>query len=111
MLQVEKGFEASVCGAATWGANPEKDCGLVGPGETCDPRQLSTNTVLAHRNDLADYAKWLAGHAQQHDGTTNALKAYLEHMIAERKLAAATVRRRIAGGTGIANQLSLVLSP
>ena len=59
-------------------------------------RQLSTNTVLAYRNDLADYAKWLAGHAQQHDGTTNALKAYLEHMIAERKLAAATVRRRIA---------------
>ena len=51
-------------------------------------RQLSTNTVLAYRNDLADYAKWLAGHAQQHDGTTNALKAYLEHMIAERKLAA-----------------------
>jgi site-specific recombinase XerD len=59
-------------------------------------RQLSTNTVLAYRQDLADYAKWLAGHVQQNDGTADALRAYLEHMIAERKLAAATVRRRIA---------------
>src|ERR1700686_4771604 len=59
-------------------------------------RQLSTNTVLAYRNDLADYARWLAGHVQQNDGTADALRAYLEHMIAERKLAAATVRRRIA---------------
>jgi site-specific recombinase XerD len=59
-------------------------------------RQLSTNSVLAYRSDLTDYAKWLAGHVQQNDGTTDALKAYLEHMIAERKLAAATVRRRIA---------------
>ena len=59
-------------------------------------RQLSTNTVLAYRNDLADYAKWLASHAQQNHWTTDALKAYLEHMIAERKLAAATIRRRIA---------------
>ena len=59
-------------------------------------RQLSTNTVLAYRSDLADYVKWLAGQVQQNDGTTEALKAYLEYMIAERKLAVATVRRRIA---------------
>jgi len=59
-------------------------------------RQLSINTVLAYRNDLADYTKWLAGDAQRNEAITETLKAYLEHLIAERKLAAATVRRRIA---------------
>jgi integrase/recombinase XerD len=59
-------------------------------------RQLSTNTVQAYRNDLADYVKWLAGETQRDEAISDTLKAYLEHMIAERMLAAATIRRRIA---------------
>jgi integrase/recombinase XerD len=59
-------------------------------------RQLSANTVQAYRNDLADYVKWIRGETQRNEAATETLKAYLEHMIADRKLAAATVRRRIA---------------
>jgi integrase/recombinase XerD len=59
-------------------------------------RRLADNTVSAYRSDLADFRGWL-GVAGIPNGTdTNTLKAYLQWMVAEQLLAAATVRRRIA---------------
>lgn len=57
-------------------------------------RQLSRCTVEAYKSDLADYLKWTSG--QRHQPLLDGLKAYLQSMITERKLSAATVRRRFA---------------
>jgi site-specific recombinase XerD len=57
-------------------------------------RQLSRCTVEAYTSDLADYAKWASEH--QPVQLLEGLKAYLQDMITERGLSAATVRRRFA---------------
>src|SRR5204863_174661 len=59
-------------------------------------RQLSPHTVQAYKSDLTDYGRWLDAHPQAFESASDALKAYLQDLIVERKLAAATVRRRFA---------------
>ncbi len=59
-------------------------------------RRLSENTLEAYACDLADFKTWLATSTLTAEIGTETLKAYLHAMVAERKLAAATVRRRIA---------------
>lgn len=59
-------------------------------------RHLSENTVQAYACDLADFRTWLASSTLTSEIGTETLRAYLHGMVAERKLAAATVRRRIA---------------
>lgn len=59
-------------------------------------RRLSENTLQAHTYDLADFRMWLAASTLISDICPDTLKAYLQVMVAERKLAAATVRRRFA---------------
>jgi integrase/recombinase XerD len=59
-------------------------------------RHLSDNTLQAYACDLADFKAWLASSTLASEIGTETLKAYLHGMVAERKLAAATVRRRIA---------------
>jgi len=59
-------------------------------------RRLSEHTLQAYACDLADFRTWLAASTLTPEVTTETLKAYLQTMVAERKLAAATVRRRIA---------------
>jgi integrase/recombinase XerD len=59
-------------------------------------RRLSENTLRAYAYDLHDFGKWLAVSARGEELSANVLKAYLRTMVAERKLAASTVRRRIA---------------
>jgi integrase/recombinase XerD len=59
-------------------------------------RQLSPNTLQAYRYDLADFAQWLSGRQELTAITTATLREYLENIVTERCLAAATVRRRIA---------------
>lgn len=59
-------------------------------------RRLSENTLQAYAGDLSDFKTWLAGSTLTTEVCTDTLKAYLHAMVAERKLAAATVRRRIA---------------
>lgn len=59
-------------------------------------RQFSANTLDAYRHDLADFGSWLATIENAEVVTTDTVKAYLEQMVGQRKLAVATVRRRVA---------------
>jgi len=60
-------------------------------------RRLSENTLQAYTRDLADFRKWLlASSTALLDVSTDTLKAYLQAMVTDRKLAVATVKRRIA---------------
>jgi site-specific recombinase XerD len=59
-------------------------------------RQLSQHTLLAYAADLVDFCKWIAIDASVADVVENTLKEYLAHMVGERKLSIATVRRRFA---------------
>src|SRR5205807_2078871 len=59
-------------------------------------RRLSKHTVQAYACDLGDFASWHCKSTLTSDVTTEVLKAYLQWMIAERKLSPATVRRRMA---------------
>src|SRR5580692_2556006 len=59
-------------------------------------RQLSQHTLQAYAADLVDFRKWIAIDASVADVVENTLKEYLAHMVGERKLSIATVRRRFA---------------
>ncbi len=59
-------------------------------------RLLSPHTLQAYACDLNDFAKWLPARTGVSVITTETLKSYLASMVSERKLAMATVRRRIA---------------
>lgn len=59
-------------------------------------RQLAQYTLQAYTSDLDDFRKWLPAEIQLADISESTLKSYLAQMIGERKLAAATVRRRFA---------------
>lgn len=59
-------------------------------------RRLSENTLQAYSCDLSDFGRWLPASTLTSEISTETLKGYLNIMVAERKLAAATVRRRIA---------------
>jgi site-specific recombinase XerD len=59
-------------------------------------RQLSRHTLQAYAAELADFCKWLPNDLAVADVVDNTLKEYLAHMVGERKLASATVRRRFA---------------
>lgn len=59
-------------------------------------RQLSAHTIQAYRADLADFRKWLSPKTAIREIRVPVLKAYFEHLIGERKLSVATVRRRFA---------------
>jgi site-specific recombinase XerD len=59
-------------------------------------RRLSGNTLQAYAYDLTDFRVWFAASTLPPEISTDTLKTYLGVMVAERKLAAATVRRRIA---------------
>jgi site-specific recombinase XerD len=58
-------------------------------------RRLSENTLRAYACDLSDFFAWLASNGKSEVGT-DTLKAYLGTMVSDRKLAIATVRRRMA---------------
>jgi integrase/recombinase XerD len=59
-------------------------------------RRLSENTLQAYAYDLTDFNAWLMASILSSEISTETLKAYLQAMVSERKLAAATVRRRMA---------------
>lgn len=59
-------------------------------------RQLSEHTLKAYASDLADFVKWLPANLALTDVSAATLKGYLEDLIRDRKLAAATARRRFA---------------
>jgi site-specific recombinase XerD len=59
-------------------------------------RQLSEHTLAAYAGDLADFRTWLAADVAVTEVTTLTLKGYLSEMVGARKLAIATVRRRLA---------------
>lgn len=59
-------------------------------------RRLSENTLQAYASDLADFRAWLAASTLKAGIYTETLKAYLQVMVVDRNLAAATIRRRIA---------------
>lgn len=59
-------------------------------------RQLSEHTVQAYASDLADFGKWLPPGTNLPDISSDTLKEYLADMVGKRKLAVATVRRRLA---------------
>lgn len=59
-------------------------------------RRLSDNTLQAYASDLGNFGAWLAVSTLTAEVSTDTLKAYLQMMVTERKLAASTVRRRIA---------------
>jgi len=59
-------------------------------------RQLSDNTIEAYRSDLKDFRAWLARSCLPVEISTTTLKSYLQVMITERRLAVATIRRRMA---------------
>jgi integrase/recombinase XerD len=59
-------------------------------------RQLSAHTLQAYACDLSALAQWLPARTEVSVITTETLKSYLEWMVSDRKLAMATVRRRIA---------------
>lgn len=59
-------------------------------------RQFAGNTLQAYRHDLADFGAWLATLENAQVIDTDTVKAYLEQMVGQRKLAVATVRRRVA---------------
>jgi integrase/recombinase XerD len=59
-------------------------------------RRLSENTLQAYACDLSDFRAWLSASTSTPEICTETLKAYLQTMVSDRKLAAATVRRRMA---------------
>jgi site-specific recombinase XerD len=59
-------------------------------------RQLSPYTIQAYTADLGDLRKWLAREIKVSEICETTLKSYLAAMVSERKLAVATVRRRLA---------------
>lgn len=59
-------------------------------------RQLSQHTLQAYTADLADLRKWLSADVAPSDISEAKLKEYLAHLVSERRLAIATVRRRFA---------------
>jgi site-specific recombinase XerD len=59
-------------------------------------RRFSSHTIQAYSYDLADFRKWLGSADALRDISTATLKDYLEEMVSQRKLAASTVRRRLA---------------
>lgn len=59
-------------------------------------RQLSQCTLDAYECDLADFRKWLPRDRDLATVETATLREYLEDMVSQRKLSAATVRRRFA---------------
>jgi len=59
-------------------------------------KQLSRHTLEAYEGDLADFKKWLPPRMKLRKISTTDLKDYLKSMVEERKLTAATVRRRLA---------------
>lgn len=59
-------------------------------------RQLAGNTLDAYTRDLTDFRGWLSASQPAQEITTETLQAYLQTMVVERKLAVATVRRRLA---------------
>lgn len=59
-------------------------------------RQLSQHTLQAYTADLADFRKWLPSEVPMQEVSTATLKDYLAEMVSKRKLAVATVRRRLA---------------
>src|SRR5437763_15595637 len=59
-------------------------------------RRLAENTLQAYSCDLGDFSSWLPASTLTSEISTDTLKGYLDTMVAARKLAAATVRRRIA---------------
>jgi len=67
-------------------------------------RQLSENTLLAYTGDLGDFRQWLPPATEAI--STDLLKSYLEHMVAERKLSVASVRRRLACLRGFFRRLA-----
>jgi integrase/recombinase XerD len=69
-------------------------------------RQLSENTLQAYGCDLADFHAWLPVRAAVSDISTDTLKAYLQSIVTERRLAGATVRRRMACLRGFFRRLA-----
>jgi integrase/recombinase XerD len=69
-------------------------------------RQLSENTLQAYACDLADFHAWLPIRTPASDVSTETLKAYLQSIVTERKLAGATVRRRMACLRGFFRRLA-----
>jgi integrase/recombinase XerD len=59
-------------------------------------RRLSRHTIQAYKFDLLDFKKWLPTDTNCDRVTEEDLKGYLESMVSERGLSAATVRRRLA---------------
>jgi integrase/recombinase XerD len=59
-------------------------------------RQLSQHTLQAYAGDLDDFRRRVAADVQPCDVVEDTLKAYLENMVGERRLALATARRRFA---------------
>lgn len=68
-------------------------------------RQLSEHTLQAYACDVADLQRWLPRGAVVSDVTTETLKAYLEALVGERKLAPASIRRRFACFRGFFGRL------
>lgn len=58
-------------------------------------RQLSPHSLQAYAADLQDFRRWLRPNTSWSDVSKDVLKAYLRNLT-ERKLAAATIRRRFA---------------
>jgi site-specific recombinase XerD len=58
-------------------------------------RQLAPNTLAAYRQDLAEFCRFFADRATA-DITGNELVSYSQHLACGRKLAPATVKRRLA---------------
>ena len=59
-------------------------------------RQLSQHTLQAYAGDLNDFRKWLPAKLSLVEVSEETLKSYLAEMLVNRKLTAATVRRRFA---------------
>lgn len=59
-------------------------------------RQLSENTLAAYAADLADFREWLPPGMPLSEISAATLSSYLEWMVTERRLATATIRRRLA---------------
>ena len=58
-------------------------------------RQLAQNTLLAYSSDLRDFRRWLSARKAVKAVTTETMRAYLDSLVRQRKLAASTVRRRL----------------
>jgi site-specific recombinase XerD len=63
-------------------------------------RQLSENTLQAYACDLTGFYQWLPHRTPLSEVSTDTLKTYLETMVAERKLAASSIRRHFASLRG-----------